>query len=124
PTPVSKPTPRPPSLTDDHKLQLIWFCKDTVRKFLKAPSTAAFPGEILRFEDYKFINQGSGREYLVTSWVDAENAFGAKLRQRWKVLVVPEFQNGGLKSVTAVYVQIGEDILWDRRAEHYQTIQP
>jgi hypothetical protein len=49
-------------------------CEAGVRGQLKAPSTARFSGESV------FLNDGS---YMITGDVDAQNSFGALLRQHW-----------------------------------------
>ncbi|GBG03919.1 hypothetical protein AZSI13_32460 [Azospira sp. I13] len=52
-------------------------CQELVRMRLKAPSTADFASysESTVIEDDRY--------FRVTSYVDAQNAFGAKLRNRW-----------------------------------------
>lgn len=54
---------------------------DFVKKKLKAPSTAVFPNEYnieadSTLGDYRFT---------VSSYVDAENSYGAHIRNKWKV---------------------------------------
>lgn len=57
--------------------------KDLVTARLKAPSTATFPSLMEREEDHAVIAAGNGR-YIVRSWVDSQNAFGAMIRTRWQ----------------------------------------
>lgn len=56
--------------------------RNFVKERLKAPSTAEFPSS-------GYISKYSQKEdcYYVVSHVDAQNAFGAMLRQRWAVKV-------------------------------------
>ena len=52
-----------------------------VKQQLKAPSTADFP-----YDDYEYeCVEKTNNRWLVKSYVDAENSFGAKLRQKWWV---------------------------------------
>lgn len=57
-------------------------CKSFVRDRLKAPRTARFPWSASE----STIDLGSGR-YHVTSYVDAQNAFGAMLRTKFDCTV-------------------------------------
>ena len=68
--------------TDDAS---VWqMAKKFVRDRLKAPSTADFGSA---FGDYQkpsdAVTDLGGDRFRVTGWVDAENAFGAKLRSNW-----------------------------------------
>lgn len=63
-----------------------------VKKSLKAPSTAKFPNRL----DYKYA-QGKDKKgkkikdvWEVSSYVDAQNSFGAMLRQNWYVKLKKE----------------------------------
>ena len=51
-----------------------------VKDRLKAPATAKFPGS-LEYRDH--ITKLSGRRYRISSWVDAQNGFGALLRMHF-----------------------------------------
>ncbi len=52
-------------------------CKDFVKGRLKSPSTADFP-----FFD-KQVWKTDGQKYTVKSYVDAQNSFGAMIRNNW-----------------------------------------
>ena len=55
--------------------------RSEVKKRLKAPSTAKFP-----FESYKNVTKRYENQiYVVESYVDAQNAFGAMIRSNYKV---------------------------------------
>lgn len=54
-----------------------------VEDLLKAPATAKFP-----FADTDLIPQLSDSTFLVESWVDAQNSYGAMLRQYYRCIVV------------------------------------
>jgi hypothetical protein len=67
------------SSSEDRDLSNMAFvqCKNFVEESLKAPSTADFP-----FLDFTSTEEAEN-EYLVSSYVDAENSFGAKVRSDW-----------------------------------------
>lgn len=56
-------------------------CTRAVRERLRAPSTADFP-----WADYRWAKREGG-DYLITSHVDAQNAFGAQIRSNWMCIV-------------------------------------
>lgn len=60
--------------------------QEFVRQTLKAPSTASFP-----LYDTASKNLGS-QTYRIDSYVDAENSYGAKLRNDWEATLT---YNGG-----------------------------
>lgn len=68
--------------------------KDILRSYLKSPSTAKF----CSFTEAKVTHLGNG-EYEVTGWVEAENSFGAKLRQNFTVTYTAT--SSGYKNGTA-----------------------
>lgn len=53
-----------------------------IRRQLKSPSTAEFPSFVMERGEIN-INTLDDGSYVVMAWVDAQNAFGAKLRKRW-----------------------------------------
>ena len=65
-------TPRP----NAKKIRVYSACQQFVTQRLKAPSTADFPS----FDD-KSVTTGAN-VFTVDSYVDAQNAFGAKIRTR------------------------------------------
>lgn len=74
-----------------------WGCaKDIARNSLKSPSTAKF----CSFPDAKVTHLGNGK-YKVTGWVDAENGFGAKIRQNFTVTYTAT--SGGYKEGSATF---------------------
>jgi hypothetical protein len=52
-----------------------------VKRHLKAPATAEFPWGT---DEYSIVSLGDGR-WKVSSYVDAQNGFGAMVRSRWDV---------------------------------------
>ena len=55
-----------------------------VEKRLKAPSTAKFPNQ---WDNGVEIKRTDNSTFCVSAFVDAENSFGAKIRQHWSVTV-------------------------------------
>lgn len=60
------------------------YSEDCVKKILKAPGTAKFPGLLEKADHIKDL--GGGR-YQINSWVDSQNGFGALLRSRFLCIV-------------------------------------
>ncbi len=60
--------------------QMWWAAERLVEDALKAPSTASFPWRGRSYTEF----QGG---WVLTGPVDAENAFGAKLRAKWEVTI-------------------------------------
>jgi hypothetical protein len=58
--------------------------QDGVRRILKSPSTASFPSRTLNRAAYT-ITAHSPDSCTVTGYVDAQNSFGATLRNNWTV---------------------------------------
>ena len=54
-------------------------CKKFVKSRLKAPGSATFA----KYYELDNPASGYGDKFTVNAWVDAENAFGAKLRKRY-----------------------------------------
>lgn len=65
---------------DSHKIDLWVFCKILVKDQLKSPSTADFP-----WADFNIV--ATPDEIVVNSYVDAENSFGAKIRNHLKCYI-------------------------------------
>lgn len=95
------------SKENDLKANIITLTQDAVKEKLKAPSTAKFPAS---FEEYQIKEVASGddniKEYAVSSYVDAENEQGAKLRNR---LVVKLQLTNDMKSYKILDVKIMEN---------------
>lgn len=54
--------------------------QDIIKRRLKAPSTATFPGP---YEKSISIVQVSSCRFRIAAWVDSQNSFGAMLRSRY-----------------------------------------
>lgn len=85
----------------DLSMRLFERSKDAVRRKLKAPSTAKFPGTVFGANEYKVYKMPDGA-YRVTSWVDSQNSFGAMIRSQW---VVNLREAGGQLEVLQVLIE-------------------
>jgi hypothetical protein len=61
---------------DGNKVEAWFLAENDVKNTLNSPSSASFPG----YDDSYVSDMGNNR-YIVRAYVDADNAFGAKLRQ-------------------------------------------
>lgn len=68
----------------DHGTIALTQVQNFVERQLKAPGTAVWPG---MFESLDHVAAAGNQRYLIRSWVDAENSFGAKLRNRFTAVV-------------------------------------
>lgn len=55
-----------------------------VKKELKSPSTAEFPGT---FEQPAHIKKLSYKKYYIDSWVDSQNSYGATIRTKFSCII-------------------------------------
>ena len=69
--------------TTEQQSTLISKSKEVVEQYLKAPSTAEFPGLITELDQWQ-IKRGENT-YRVTSWVDSQNSFGAQVRSDFTI---------------------------------------
>jgi hypothetical protein len=63
---------------DDLKTEAFVITQTFVEQKLKSPSTAKFPSF-----DFQSVHLGNGK-YKVTSYVDAQNSYGAKIRTNYQ----------------------------------------
>jgi hypothetical protein len=79
---------RPGGIKRDSKRdQAVHLCEDSIRQKLRSPATAQFSGETY---------SSGGNSYTVAGNVDAQNGFGAMLRDTWECTLV---DSGGSLSV-------------------------
>lgn len=94
------------TLSLDELLRIKDACKDVVDQVLKAPSTAEYPGSW-----YDPLNgwgmQKKNNIVTVTSYVDAENSFGAKLRTTF--IIQFKMNDDGSGSLT--YFKFGNKVV-------------
>lgn len=74
-----------PGLSTSGKIQMIKAAQRGVRGVLKAPSSAEFPSAGFSTSEYS-IEEISPNTYRVRGYVDAQNSFGAKLRNEWETV--------------------------------------
>ena len=75
--------PRDPNAwkTEDNKSMAYIMMEGFVKRRLKAPSTAEFPGVFDGKLDH--VSSLGGQKYRIVSYVDAQNSFGAQIRTRF-----------------------------------------
>lgn len=61
------------------------YAEDFVKKNLKSPSTADFPGT---YEKDEHITDLGGGKYKIKSWVDSQNGFGATIRTKFSCTMI------------------------------------
>jgi hypothetical protein len=86
--------------------------RNAIKNALKSPSTAKFSNPVLDRETTGSVVTNEGR-IQSTGFVDAQNSFGAALRENWMVVVQPEG-----KQWRVVYARLGDKVLIDTRKNH------
>jgi hypothetical protein len=86
--------------------------RNLIKNALKSPSTAKFSNPILDKENTGSTVTNEGRIQSI-GFVDAQNSFGATLRDHWKVIVQREGEQW-----RAVYAILGDEVLIDTRKNH------
>lgn len=84
-------------ISDDYKLALFTLAQEEVKNRLKSPSSAKFPinylGDEVQYER-------NGDRYTIASWVEAENSFGATLRQQF--MLSTTISGGKMKDIICI----------------------
>lgn len=87
-------------ITAEEKDQIKTLAEETVKKILKAPSTAKFPGSFISpFEDWNISKNGN--KFTVSSYVDSQNGFGAMIRSEFTITY--EWKDGTVKVVSMIF---------------------
>ncbi len=87
-------------ITTAEQSQLKTWAEDHIKKILKSPSSAEFPGSFFTpFEDWSFSKNGSN--YTVSSYVDSQNGFGAMIRSQFTI--VYEWKDGTGKVTSLIF---------------------
>lgn len=112
------------SATHEHKPgpypahQVYVNAKQFVPRALKSPSTARFPGVVGddAVQSYDYFTDGTIYVEGVSSWVDAQNSFGAMIRSNWQAWYMRDGSqvSGPLKPV---WIRIGNDDALGSRKE-------
>jgi len=79
----SRSTPAQPPKPD--RIDLIRYGQTVVTQVLKSPSSADFPSWGYKDDAYDVSEFGKDA-YMIKGWVEAQNAFGATLREKWTVV--------------------------------------
>lgn len=75
----------------DNKYLAYSYAQEFVKQKLKSPSTAEFPAGFSAKEEH-VLNLGDG-EYLIKSWVDSQNSFGATIRTNFDCKIILDGEN-------------------------------
>jgi hypothetical protein len=86
--------------------------RNFIKIALKSPSTAKFSNPVLDKGTTGSVVTNEGR-IESTGFVDAQNSFGAALRENWKVVVQPEGEQWRI-----VHAVLGGKVLMDTRKNH------
>ena len=78
--------------TQSNKFLAYNYAEDFVKQNLKSPSTAEFPKTI---EKDNHIKELGNDEYLINSWVDSQNSFGAMIRSKFSCKII--FEGGSVR---------------------------
>ncbi len=75
------------SLSTDmtNKILAYLYAMDFVKKELKSPSTAKFPGTLEKIKNTTYLGNNT---YKIVSWVDSQNSFGATLRTNFSCIII------------------------------------
>jgi len=82
---------------------------DFIKLALKSPSTAKFSNRFMDKETTGSVVTNEGR-IESTGFVDAQNSFGAAIREKWKVVVQPKGEQWRI-----VHALLGTEVLMDTR---------
>lgn len=88
-TPSTNNSTAASSTPDDTQLMIeaCDYAQDAVKERLKAPSTAKFPSCGFDMDKYTIKTNKNRTEFFVTGYVDAQNSFGAMLRENFGVIL-------------------------------------
>ena len=71
-------------------------CHDQIEGKLKSPSTADFEG----LTEFTASKSSDGNSWVLSGYVDAQNSFGATVRQNWSCTVTPTDESNARVSVS------------------------
>lgn len=86
----------------DREITAFVCAQSVLEDYLKSPSSADYP----IYEDEMVTN--AGLRYTVNSYVDAENSFGAKIRNNFTVIL--EFTDDAMDRYVPKFVEIDGDV--------------
>jgi len=76
---------------DSYLLKAVMLCEDAVKNSLKTPATAEFP--VITESKYQDIGNNT---FVVASYVDNENVYGAKVRNNYNCTIKMTGNNSGM----------------------------
>ena len=82
---------------------IIISAQEDVENNLKAPTTAEFPGEVLEADQWNVSRDGT--TYVITSYVDAQNSFGAMIRSNFQVTYEWDGSTDTVPTLTDIVIQ-------------------
>lgn len=71
-------------MSNDQAERLMFWCEDTIKKSIPTPTTADFPYH------YKWYKSKSPKQIEISSYVDYENIYGAKIRSKFTFEFSPD----------------------------------
>jgi len=77
--------------TSQQRMLAYSYAESFIKQKLKSPSTAKFPGV---FEKNEHVSFQDTNVYLINSWVDSQNGFGAIIRSNFKCQIT--FRNDSI----------------------------
>lgn len=88
------------NISTDEGVRIKDYCEQIIDSILKAPSTAEYPGSFLNpFDDWGMVKKNN--LVTVSSYVDAQNSFGAKVRSKFIIQIKMDDSGSG----NATYVE-------------------
>lgn len=95
----SSSTPSTSWQTSDNSSLAYIAMEEHVKRQLRTPSTAEFPSHR---EKQSHTTKRGNNTYVINSWVDAENAFGAQVRTRF----IGEIEQTGQRSFRLISLEL------------------
>ena len=92
-------------LTSAQEVYLKSATQEYVKSVLNSPSTADFP-----WYDWQYSKNYKTKVVTVSSYVDAQNLFGAEIRNQFTLMYQPEGD-----TFTLIYFKIGDNVVLDNR---------
>jgi hypothetical protein len=77
----SSPAEKQRTKAEDDRIMALTMAQGFVKDSLKSPSSASFPWDV---NEYR-VSSSDGIEWTVSGYVDAQNSFGAQIRNKWTV---------------------------------------
>lgn len=93
-------------ISTDEGVRIKDYCKQIIDSILKAPSSAKYPGSFLNpFDDWNMVKKNN--LVTVSSFVDAQNSFGANVRSHFVIQI--KMNDNGIGKAT--YVEFDGEVI-------------